>query len=132
MIHDAERVPLYESHPDLAERGVRDPLIAVPPDLGARQPCSPARQVPRVGGEVVDLGRPAGDVNADMVDVVHGTTSFGRAGSEAKDENAYARRHSRPASQRPSAPLQMQWRARALGGRGFPLERVVRSLAIPI
>src|SRR2546425_10560464 len=99
MIQDAERVPLYESHPDPAERGVRDPLIAVPPDLGARQPCGPARQVPRVGGELVDLGRPAGDVNADMLDVVHGTTSLGRAGSDAKDENAKARRHSRPAGQ---------------------------------
>src|SRR6266850_5561712 len=41
MVHDAERVALRESHPDLAERGVRDPLIAVPSDLGARQPCGP-------------------------------------------------------------------------------------------
>src|SRR5881628_730548 len=87
MIHDAERVPLHESHPDLAERGVRDPLIAVPPDLGARQPCGPAWQVPRVGGELVDLGRPASDENADMLNVVHGTTSLGRAGSDAKSEN---------------------------------------------
>src|SRR2546425_11293734 len=80
MIQDAERVPLYESHPDLAERGVRDPLIAVPRDLGARQPCGPARQVPRVGGELVDLGSPAGDIHADMLDLAHGTTSLGCAG----------------------------------------------------
>src|SRR5213593_2391610 len=73
MIQDAERVRLHESHPDLAERGVRNPLIAVPPDLGARQPCGPARQVPRVGGELVDLGRRASDGNADMQRVVHGT-----------------------------------------------------------
>src|SRR5438128_246363 len=99
MIHDAERVPLHESHPDLAERGVRDPLIAVLPDLGARQPCGPARQVSRVGSELVDLGWPASDVDADMLDVVHRTTSLERAGSDAKDKNAKAPRHSRPARQ---------------------------------
>src|SRR6266513_3158610 len=93
MIHDAERVPLRESHPDLAERGVRDPLIAVLLDLGARQPCRPARQVPRVGGELVDLGRPAGDVNADMLDVVHGTTSLGRADERSR---RWPRRYTNP------------------------------------
>src|SRR5207249_9246119 len=72
-IHDAKGVPWRESHPDLAERGVRDPFVAVRPDLRARQPCGPARQVPRVGGELVDLGRPASDGNADMQPVVHGT-----------------------------------------------------------
>ena len=75
MIHDAERAPRHESHPDLAERGVCDPLIAVLPDLGTRQPFGQARQVPRVVGELVDLGRPAGDVNANMLDVVYGTIS---------------------------------------------------------
>src|SRR5574341_1655784 len=101
MIHNAEGVWRCESHPDLAKWGVRDPLIAVPPDLGARQPCGPARQVPRVGGELVDLGRSARDVNADMLDVVHGTTPLERAGAEAEDESAKTCRHSRPASQSP-------------------------------
>src|SRR5258705_5165946 len=81
MIHDAQRIPLHESHPDLAERRVRDPFIAVLPDLGARKPCGPARQVSRVGSELVDLGWPAGDVDADMLDVMHGTTSLGRVAS---------------------------------------------------
>ena len=91
VIHDSERVPLRESHSDPAERGVRDPLVTVPLDLGACQPCGPTRQVPRVGGELVDLGRRAGDVDADMLHVVHGITSLGRAGSEAKDENTKVR-----------------------------------------
>src|SRR5437867_2836996 len=84
MIHDAERVPLHESHPDLAERSVRDPLIAVLLDLGARQPCGPTWQVSRIGSELVDLGWRAGDVDADMLDVVHETTSLGRAGSGSR------------------------------------------------
>src|SRR5260370_41438350 len=75
VIHDSERVARHESHPDRAERGVRDPVIAVSPDVGARQPCGPTRQVPRVGGELVDLDRRAGDVDADMLDVVHWTAS---------------------------------------------------------
>src|SRR5258705_11169945 len=78
MIHDAQRIPLHESHPDLAERRVRDPFIAVLPDLGARKPCGPARQVSRVGSELVDLGWPAGDVDASFRTfriVMYGLTS---------------------------------------------------------
>src|SRR2546430_17337137 len=97
MIHDAERVLRRESHLDLAERGVRDPLVAVLPDLGASQPGGPARQVPRVGGERVDLGRSAGDVDADVVDVVHGTHD------STRDKRGYSRGLNEPWARNSSA-----------------------------
>ena len=51
VIHDAEGVTLGELHADCAERGIRNPRIAVLPDLRAHQPRRPARQILRVGRE---------------------------------------------------------------------------------
>jgi hypothetical protein len=57
-----------EPDPHPAERGIDHPLLAVSPHLRAREACS-----------LVDLRRPARDVNADVLDVVHGALAvFGR------------------------------------------------------
>jgi trehalose-phosphatase len=80
VIHDAESVPLGELRADCAERGIRNPRIAVLPDLRAHQPRRSARQVPRVGRELVHLGRRARDVHVDVLDVLDSTTPCERAG----------------------------------------------------
>jgi hypothetical protein len=55
------------------------------------------RVLPKRGakGELVYLGRRPGDVNADMLDVLHGSAFLRRAGSNPEDEEAKPGHHSR-------------------------------------
>jgi len=74
VIHHTEFVWRSEADPDLTERRIRHPRIALLPDVGPCQPSGPLREIARVGGKLIHLVRIAADEDADMANVVvHGS-----------------------------------------------------------
>src|SRR5690606_27179413 len=73
VVHYPEGIGRRESDAHAAEGRLRDPVAALLDELALRQTGRPARQVARIGGKGIDLFRGAGDEDAQMLYVSHGS-----------------------------------------------------------